>query len=312
MDYTNKSLRVVYGDATLGVHGEDFSYLFSYPAAGPVSLVKDGMEWIYRAPKPCFWRATTDNDRGNGFPIRSGMWLGADLFLKNTDFYVKRDGGQAEKPITPYNNRYSEHETAETMEIGYFFETITVPVASVEVVYRVDVSGGITVNATYHGAKGLPELPEFGMRFITPSAAESYTYEGLSGETYPDRMKGGVPGIYEVEGLPVTPYLVPQECGNHMETKWVSIHKEDEQGKHSLRFSMEGTPFAFSALPYTAMELENALHMEELPPKRRTVICILGAVRGVGGIDSWGADVAEAYRISGEEDIAFSFGIVLK
>ena len=47
--------------------------------------------------------------------------------------------------------------------------------------------------------------------------------------------------------------------------------------------------FAFSCLPYTASEIENALHHEELPPARRTVLCVYGAVRGVGGIDSWGS-----------------------
>ncbi len=49
------------------------------------------------------------------------------------------------------------------------------------------------------------------------------------------------------------------------------------------------TEFAFSCLPYTASEIENALHHEELPPARRTVLCVYGAVRGVGGIDSWGS-----------------------
>ena len=41
----------------------------------------------------------------------------------------------------------------------------------------------------------------------------------------------------------------------------------------------------FSCLPYTASEIENATHHEELPPARRTVLCVYGAVRGVGGID---------------------------
>lgn len=35
---------------------------------------------------------------------------------------------------------------------------------------------------------------------------------------------------------------------------------------------------------------------------RRGVVSILGAVRGVGGIDSWGADVQPAYRVSGEQN----------
>ena len=40
------------------------------------------------------------------------------------------------------------------------------------------------------------------------------------------------------------------------------------------------------------------------------MMCVYGAVRGVGGIDSWGADVEEKYHISGEKDIHFSFFIV--
>ena len=67
------------------------------------------------------------------------------------------------------------------------------------------------------------------------------------------------------------------------------------------------SPFAFSCLPYTAEELENATHIEELPLARRTVLVVAGAVRGVGGIDSWGADVEEQYHILADRDVEFSF-----
>ena len=150
-----------------------------------------------------------------------------------------------------------------------------------------------------------------------PTPAVGYEYEGLSGETYPDRMAGGIPWNYEIEGMPVTPYLVPQDCGVHMETRWVGIHRTSElnntkrgQGRKTLYFKAEeGKNFAFSCLPYTAEELENATHQEELPPAHRTVVSILGAVRGVGGINSWGADVEEPYHISGEKDIVYGFVI---
>ena len=83
MDYADRGkLRIVYGDVTIGVHGEDFHLIFSYQTGGLESMVKSGKEWLYRTPKPTFWRATTDNDRGNGFPFRSGMWLAADMFQK--------------------------------------------------------------------------------------------------------------------------------------------------------------------------------------------------------------------------------------
>ena len=42
---------------------------------------------------------------------------------------------------------------------------------------------------------------------------------------------------------------------------------------------------------------------------RRTVLCVYGAVRGVGGIDSWGSDVEAAYHIDAESDISYSFVI---
>ena len=61
--------------------------------------------------------------------------------------------------------------------------------------------------------------------------------------------------------------------------------------------------------PHTVQELENATHQEELPPARRTAVCIMGAVHGVGEIDSWGSDVEEKYQISGEKAIQFSFCI---
>ena len=77
----------------------------------------------------------------------------------------------------------------------------------------------------------------------------------------------------------------------------------------TLRFEKVGKEFSFSCLPYTAAEIENATHHEELPPARRTVLCIYGAVRGVGGIDSWGSDVEEEYHIDSEKDIAYSFKI---
>ena len=71
MAYTDKSkLRVVYGDYTLGVHGKEFNYIFSYAQGGLESIVKNGYEWLYRCPKPTFWRALTDNDRGSKFHIK--------------------------------------------------------------------------------------------------------------------------------------------------------------------------------------------------------------------------------------------------
>ena len=91
-------------------------------------------------------------------------------------------------------------------------------------------------------------------------------------------------------------------------TRQTTLNNADkDEEPFSIRFVNDEVPFAFSCLPYTSEELENATHQEELPPVRRTVLVIAGDVRGVGGIDSWGADVEPAYHIQGDEDHAFSF-----
>ncbi|WP_196603544.1 beta-galactosidase small subunit [Pectinatus haikarae] len=316
MENTNEKLRIIYGDGSLGISGSGFHYIFSYGRGGLESLVINGREWLYREPKPTFWRATTDNDRGNGFSKKSLQWLGADMFIDIKNISVRVNDKLIEFPGPPANNKYTGNEYADKAEVAYEYQTITIPAASVKVRYIVRSDGSITVNVHYAGNSSLPDLPAMGLRFIMPTAAAGYEYEGLSGETYPDRMAGGVSGRYKIEGMPVTPYLTPQDCGVHMDTDWLEIirsttknNAENRKENFRIKICSIDKPFAFSCLPYTAEELENATHIEELPPPRRTVLSILGAVRGVGGIDSWGQDVETKYHIPAGRDIRFSFMI---
>lgn len=278
-------LEIIHADVNLGVKGKGFHVIFSYTECGPVSLVYDGIEWLYRAPKPAFWRASTENDKGNGFALKSAMWLGADQFIRCTGWHV-------------------DESTPGQVAIVYEYETCTVPCASVTVAYTVTGDGAIRTTVKYWGPKGLPELPLFGLRFVLPEPAEGCKWLGLGGETYPDRKKGGAFGLHE-SGLDIPKYLVPQECNNHMDTRWMQVWKQGS----CLKFTMEDGPFHFSVIPYTPQELENAMHREELAAPRRTVVTMLAKMRGVGGIDSWGSDVEEGYHISGEGELEFSFVI---
>lgn len=301
---------VIHGDVTLGVKGDGFHVIFSYSEHGMVSLVYDGLEWIYRPAKPAFWRASTENDKGNGFPVKSAAWCGADQFIRCTGWHTQESGKQ--------------------VCITYGYAVGTVPETQVDVSYTVDASGSVRVRCHYHGREGLPQLPLFGLRFSVPFVADSVRWQGRGGETYPDRKKGGAFGIWEGR-IEKPDYLVPQEYGCHMDTHWVRLFESadgcgtasaglsgqaaaDGSGRpagrnRSLRIVMEEKPFHFSAVPYTPQELESAFHREELPVPRRTVVSVLGAMRGVGGIDSWGSDVEAAYHVPADEDIEYGFVI---
>lgn len=311
----SNKMHVVYGDGVLGLHGDGFEYLFSYERGSMESLKINDREWLYRPIYPTYWRASTSNDLGNGFSYHSAQWLGADMFPKCTAIELTVDDHHfAKLPIAPSNNRFKGNETAEKVIIKFTYLTATTPATQTTVTYTVTNDGQIQISAHYYGRKHLPELPVFGLRMIMPTVATGFTYTGLSGETYPDRMAGGKAGTYHIDGLPLTPYLVPQEMGMHMATSTLKVTRETTQNnanRHPQPFSLKivqtGRPFNFSLLPYTAAELESATHLEELPVARRTVLVIAGAVRGVGGIDSWGAAVEKEATLPADTDYEFSF-----
>lgn len=286
-------LAVVEGDGNLGVKGRGFEVLFSYTEGGPISLRTGGTEWLWRAPRPALWRASTDNDRGCGFAQRSAVWLAADSLAKAP---------------RPEILEMSEQQVA----LRYRFDLPAVPDAGVEVTYTVESRGALKVEAVYPGAPDVPELPCFGVRFQTADPVAATRWTGLSGETYPDRYKGAEFGCWE-ETPRIEPHLVPQDGGVHMATRRAVLQQRDSRGRTAAALELQscGAPFAFSALPNTAQELEAAQHPEELPATGRTNVTVLGAVRGVGGIDSWGTDVEEAYRLDGARDYTVAFRLML-
>ena len=281
-----QSLVITEGDGAWGVRGEKFEILFSKLQGGPVSLVSGGREWLWRAPRPALWRAPTENDLGCGFPMRSAPWSAADAWQKCTGWETEQG--------------------ADFFAITYRFAADALPGYVSEITYRVEREGVLTIQALYHGFAGAPELPLFGLRFSTPQPIEETAWVGYSGETYPDRYKGGVFGSHK-ETPQVPNYLVPQECGGHSFTCGVALH----MGTGTLTLEKAEKPFFFSAIPYTPAQLEQAQHVWELPGHCRTTVTVASDMRGVGGIDSWGTDVESAYRVSGEEDHCLRFRVML-
>ena len=66
-------------------------------------------------------------------------------------------------------------------------------------------------------------------------------------------------------------------------------------------------PMFFSALPYTPHDMASAKHPYELPPVHYTVIRAMGEQMGVGGDDSWGANVHPEYIPDVTKPVEFTF-----
>ena len=287
---TAGTLRVVHGDVNVGVYGDGFSAMFSRGEGGIISLVYDGEEYITRTPKLAFYRALTDNDKGMGAAERDSVWLGASLgmaFVKDSFAVCEKDGRVT--VTVAYESRYPE-------------------VFRCTVRYTVDASGEVSVETTYPGVKSEAYLPLFGMDFKLKKDQRYVTYYGLGPEeNYKDRKRGARLGVFDgsvAENM--ADYLIPQECGNREEVRWLKVYGEDRKG---LLFEADDAPFAMSVLPYSAYELENAMHIYELPRVNYTWVRLMAAQTGVGGDDSWGAPVHEQYRIRADQPLTLRFKI---
>ncbi|SDZ45407.1 beta-galactosidase [Evansella caseinilytica] len=287
-ELAHDKLKVVEGDVNIGVHGKDFSILFSKQAGTLVSVNYGGREMIAAPPFPQFWRATTDNDKGYGQAFHSGVWYAASIARQCTaiDLEVTDD-----KVSVRFTYRFSINRDI-----------------SVVTAYHVLPDGRIHVQAAYHGAENLPQLPIFALSLKLPADYDQLKWYALGPkENYSDRMKGARLCIFKnTVQENVFPYVMPQESGNRTGVRRVEVTNAAGRG---LKVSAADAPVECSVSPHTAFELENAYHHYELPNVHYTVLTVAGKQMGVGGDDSWGAPVHEEYLIKANKPIAFEFMI---
>lgn len=286
-----KPVEVICGDVNTGVRLHHGFVLFSKQDGGPVSLRRDGgEEMILTAPRPAFWRALTDNDRGCQLGRQCGCWYGADQFAACVR--------TAEETLA--DGRY---------RIAYTYQFPQPIRSELEVRYTVGADR-IRVDSIWSGEDGLPDLPLFGWKLHLPEAFHRVRWYGAGpAENYIDRSCGALLGVYETAARDnVTPYLIPQGCGNRTGTRWLELSNDSGGG---VRIEAVDDPLEFMALPYTQGELEQAQHHYELPSPVKTVLTVMQRQMGVGGDDSWGAPVHEPYRLPAREKRTLSFDLML-
>ena len=295
----DSALRVICSKHNIGVRGEYFQAVFSVNEGGLVSYRYAGRELIETMPRPNFWRAPVDNDRGNQMPQRYAQWKIASLYAGHKDFR----GDACGKICVP-----EVEEREGSVKITYTYFMPTSPVSSCQLAYEVSADGRIRVTLSYDPVKELGDMPEFGVLFQFSADLDRVEWYGLGpAETYADRRRGAKLGIYHDQVKDnMAKYIVPQECGAKLGVRYASV--TDARGRGIL-FEMDekSGPMMFSALPYTPHELENAAHPYDLPEIHHTVVRAASAQMGVGGDDSWGSFTHPEYLLDVREKMEFSF-----
>lgn len=281
-----KKLMIIHGDGAVGVHAEGFRALFQ-KQKGLTSLCYEGQEYLRRIPLADFWRASSDNDDGAAYPSRSASWLGATLFQLCTDFTLI--------------------EEAEQITITYEYTLPNPQQTTLRLCYTVHEDTSIEVALHMNKDETLELLPSFGMRFTLPIDFDQLEYYGMGPlDNYSDRAQGALLDVYSSTiHQEYVPYLNPQECGNHCGTRYVKLLNKQQKGM----MICSTTPFSFSALPYSREELQLAKHPYELPRPYAVHVAIMQAQMGVGGDDSWGAPVHDAYLLDTTKDFDLRFTI---
>ena len=277
------------------VRGDGFSVQFSR-LTGALNSYRSGDTEYLKAPlMPNFWRAPTNNDAGNRMPQRYAQWKAASMYCA---------AGFAPETWKKNADVRPEKQADGSVSFTMTYDLPTQPAAACAVTYRVRPCGRVDVRMDYDPVKELGDMPEFGMITKLSADLDRVRFFGLGPEeNYIDRREGARLGIWEYRAEEnLTPYLMPQECGNRTGVRWAEI--TDAEGK-GLKLWLNGGEV--SALPWTPHEIENAAHGFELPPVNYTVVKMSARQMGIAGDDSWGARTHPEYLLDVSKPLRFEF-----
>lgn len=281
--------------------------------SGLESLVVEGKEMIKGAVKPTFWRAMTDNDIGAKAPMTQSYWKMATDCGGQLSVFGMGDAPTFDASTSSVGMNYTlklPDGVSFSFERGMDFRAMMAKLAEsdkVKISYRSE-GGKLHVEMTWDGKTGLPDIPNFALRFKLPLDLEHVRFYGEGpDENYIDRAEGARLGIFEFEVADnFTPYLRPQECGNRIGVRWAEV--TDDFG-HGLRFEMEDSPFELGALHFSSEQLEASAHPDELPDPEYTFVTISARQQGVGGKDSWISTAEPQYRTPSDKPLTLRFSI---
>ncbi|MEV6036721.1 glycoside hydrolase family 2 TIM barrel-domain containing protein [Nonomuraea sp. NPDC052116] len=232
------------------------------------------------------WRAPTENDRGQG--PRNALaadWeaVGLDRFLHRTGalespddrtLVVRGRSGPATRTLgfrTTYTWQWRDgalHLRIEAEPVGDWHDT---------------AYGHLNVSP-----------PRMGARFALPGGYTDVTWFGRGpGESYADSRDAARVGRFAlaIDALQ-TPYVVPQENGNHVETRWLEL---SGPGLPTLR--VDGEPHLdFTARRWTGEALQAAGRPHDLRDSGRVWLNLDHGQQGLGSA-SCGPALPERYRL---------------
>lgn len=280
LDRPSSALNVSAKGSQLKVSGDDFVFEFDRARGGLKTWTSNGQMLLSANPDdgmaiiPSFWRPGTDND----VPVSQPYW--------------RRFGVDA---LTSQLRSISVQESTDSV-VFKARTFMTPPVLDwgwdCEVEYTVTATGTLIIDVVRLAPTGSfpSHVPRIGLNMHAAPSLSQVRWLGLGpGESYPDKKSAQRVGVWSfgsVEELH-TPYDVPQENGNRLETRWLALR--DGRTGEGLRVSRlddaegSGKGFSFAASRYSDRTVQEARHPPDLVKGDYAVFVRVDAeVAGVG------------------------------
>lgn len=244
----------------------------------------DGRDTISIGPQLQVWRGATDNDgiKGwsgqNGKPL--GRWLAAGLDKLAIQPEVLKATARKDGSVILEIENVGSCRAAKRAIIH-------------RQVYTIRGDGDIHVRNEFVVDASLPDLPRLGVGLTLPSDLESLKWFGRGPlENYSDRNRSSLVGLYASTVTDqYVPYVLPQEHGNHTDTRWLSL----EDSAVGLRVTAAGQ-LEFSVSHFTPDDLFATYHTYDLKPRPEVYLNLDYRQRGLGTA-SCGPDVLDIHKI---------------
>lgn len=221
-------------------------------------------------------RAYTDNDRHSVFYLQENGWK------QQKPEALKQKSVQVKSHISP---------DGPCILVSACYETMPNSGLNQYTVFRMSNSGDLCADFYLQPFGKITALPRIGFECALNGNFQNQFvkwYGRGSHESYPDRKKSALLGIYNGICEKNMYYMCPQEYGSHQDVRWLQL---------ADTFLYMEEPFSFAFRKESDRQLRNIKHMGELTDENMTWLYLDFAQCGLGNA-SCGTEVMPAYLLS--------------
>ncbi|KAI5458539.1 glycosyl hydrolases family 2, TIM barrel domain-containing protein [Mariannaea sp. PMI_226] len=295
LDRPSSDIRVISKGSLISVSGDEFVFDFDRARGGLRNWTSNGQSILNADVKngfaimPSFWRPGTDNDVPHSLPY----WrrYGVDNMASQLRSLVIESS--ADKVVLKANM----YIAPPVVEWGW----------DAQIDYTVTAAGALIIDVARLTPTGAfpKHIPRIGFNIHASKSLEQVRWLGLGpGESYPDKKSSQKVGVWQVDSVSSlhTPYDVPQENGNRLETRWVTL--VDTHSHAGIRVTrLDGgadAEFSWAASRFSDEVIHAAAHPPDLVEGDATYLRIDAKVAGVGTA-ACGPGVREDLLVKTEE-----------